>query len=141
MKAYSMDLRERILRDCDAGLGTQEVARKYSVCEAFVRRLKQRRRETGSSAPRSYRPGPKPLLDPHLARLEELARTHPDLSSAELRDRLQVQVSPLTVWRALRRLGFTFKKSRSMPRNKSGPLCSRNARIFASKPRRSIPTG
>src|SRR5262249_47016758 len=139
MKAYSMDLRERVLRDCDAGVGTQEVARKYTVCEAFVRRLKQRRRETGSIAPRSYRPGPKPRLDPHLEQLQELARTHPDLSASELRDRLQVPVSPLTVWRALRRLGFTFKKNRFMRRNKSAPMCSRNGRSFASKPTRSIP--
>ena len=52
MKAYSMDLRERVLADCDAGMGTDEVAAKFSVSPAWVRRLLQRRRETGETAPR-----------------------------------------------------------------------------------------
>jgi transposase len=133
MKAYSMDLRERILRDCDAGVGTQSVARKYSVCEAFVRRLKQRRRETGNVAPRSYRPGPKPILDPYLSQLQELARAHPDLSAAELRDRLEVNVSPLTV--------FDVQKNRFMPRNKSGPTFSKSGRSFGRKHKHSTRSG
>jgi transposase len=55
MKSYSMDLRERILRDCDGGLETRVVATKYAVSESWVRRLKQRRRETGEVAPRTGR--------------------------------------------------------------------------------------
>jgi hypothetical protein len=31
MRAYSIDLRERVLADWDAGLGTNAVARKYRV--------------------------------------------------------------------------------------------------------------
>ncbi len=52
MRAYSSDLRERVLRDSDAGLGTRQVALKYQVSESWVRRLKQRRRESGEIAPR-----------------------------------------------------------------------------------------
>ena len=40
MKAYSMDLRERVLKDSDAGIRTREVAVKYAVSESWVRRLK-----------------------------------------------------------------------------------------------------
>ncbi|MEM8739184.1 MAG: hypothetical protein AAGG38_12010 [Planctomycetota bacterium] len=47
MKAYSMDLRPRVIGDCDAGLPTKQVALKYSVSPAWVRRLKQHRRERG----------------------------------------------------------------------------------------------
>ena len=47
MKSYSIDLRSRILEDCDAGMTTRVVATKYRVSESWVRRLKQRRRETG----------------------------------------------------------------------------------------------
>jgi|GEM_PF-6883080 len=42
MKAYSMDLRVRVLADCDAGLSTAEVAEKQRVSASWVRRLKQR---------------------------------------------------------------------------------------------------
>ena len=48
MRAYSMDLRERVLHDSDAGMQAAAVASKYHVSASWVRRLKQRRRETGS---------------------------------------------------------------------------------------------
>ena len=38
MKAYSEDLRVRILRDSESGIGTREVALKYDVSESWVRR-------------------------------------------------------------------------------------------------------
>ena len=60
MRAYSADLRERVLADCDAGLPTAEVAAKYRVSASWVRRLKQRRRETGETAPRKQRHGSPP---------------------------------------------------------------------------------
>ena len=55
MDSYSMDLRKRVLADCDAGRSTRQVAMKYRVSESWVRRLKQRRRESGEIAPRSPR--------------------------------------------------------------------------------------
>lgn len=39
MAAYSMDLRERVLQDKDAGLKSAEVATKYRVSRAWVDRL------------------------------------------------------------------------------------------------------
>src|SRR5262245_50243930 len=50
--AYSMDLRERVIADADAGLASKELAARYRVSLAWVNALKQRRRETGSIAPR-----------------------------------------------------------------------------------------
>jgi transposase len=120
MKAYSMDLRQRVLADCDAGLATLGVARKYRVRTARVRRLQQRRRQTGAVGPRRpARAGPPRLLDGHDGRLRQLARAEPGLTAA-YRDRLGVAASPLTVWRARRRLGLTFKKRRSARRNQTG---------------------
>jgi transposase len=58
-------------------------------------------------------------------RLRELNRQQPDLYPAEIRERLQLDVSPLTVWRMLRRLGLTFKKSRSAPPNRIAPTSRR----------------
>ena len=60
MQPYSMDLRERVLADSDAGLTTAQVAAKFTVSPAWVRRLKQRRRQTGETAPRAGRHGPAP---------------------------------------------------------------------------------
>jgi transposase len=110
MRAYSMDPRVRVLAACDAGDTTAEVAEAFSVSEAWVRRLKRRRRQTGAVAPLTpARPGP--TLAPHPDRLLALAREAPGLTAAEYRSRLGVGASALTVWRMLRRLGLTHKKS------------------------------
>src|SRR3954452_9791232 len=74
MHPYSVDLRRRVLADCDAGVGTRAVAAKYTVSPSWVRKLKQRRRETGSIDPRTATPGPAPALAPHADRLRELVR-------------------------------------------------------------------
>lgn len=111
MQAYSMDLRERVLADRAAGLRTAEVAHKYRVSPAWVRRLMQRYRETGQVAPRRRTPSRTPLLQPHLKQLAALIQTQPDTTLAELRAAVGVPVSLPTVWRAVRRLGMTVKKS------------------------------
>ena len=49
MDAYSLDLRTRVLAACDAGKKTKQVAEQFSVSPAWVRRLKQRRRERAAS--------------------------------------------------------------------------------------------
>ena len=120
MVPYSLDLRRRVLKDCDAGTGTQAVAAKYAVSPSWVRKLKQQRRETGSIGPRTATPGPKPALAPHADRLREVVRDAPDLSAEEYRDRLGVDTAPVTVWRMPRRLGLTHKKSRSGRPNRTG---------------------
>src|SRR5262245_3401213 len=97
---YSMDLRTRVLADCDAGLKTAQVAKKYTASPAWVRRLKQRRRQTGEVQPRKGTPGPKPALAqaaPDGARLAELATAEPDLSAAEYKQRLGLGCHHTTV--------------------------------------------
>jgi transposase len=111
MRAYSGDLRERVFRDSEAGMPSKGVAEKYDVSRAWVDRLKQRRRETGEVAPRAQRYGPHPKLGPHLHRLADLIQEQPDRTLAELQEALGLAVSVPTIWRAVKRLGFTVKKN------------------------------
>ena len=111
MTAYSMDLRERVLADCDDGMTTAEAADAHRVSAAWVRRLKQRRRETGEVAPRVGRPGPAPALAEESDQLRDVVRANPDRTAAEYRQLLGTRAATVTVWRALRRLGLTHKKS------------------------------
>lgn len=119
MAAISHDLRVRIFEARQAGETTSEVAERFDVSPAFVRRLLQRHRETGSLAPPGGRRGPQPRLADHAERIRQFVVEHPDLTAGEVRERLNLPVSVLTVWRMLRRLGFTFKKSRSKPPSKT----------------------
>ena len=128
MKPYSVDLRERVLADSDAGMGTLAVVVKYKVSFAWVRRLKQQRRETGQIAPRKPRPRQPVKLVQYVEKLAPLVREKPDATLEELRAQLGGNVSTTTLWRALRALHLTFKKKSCMPRNRTGPMCRRNAR-------------
>lgn len=122
MKPYSMDLRARVLAACDEGMGTAEAAETFSVSQSWVRRLKQRRRETGVIGPRRQsRFGPIRKLEGEDERIRDLVRANPGLEAEEYRDRLGVRVAVVTVWRALRRLGLTFKKSPSERPSRTGP--------------------
>jgi transposase len=110
MQAYSMDLRVRVMADVDSGLGTTATAKKYRVSADWVRKLKRFRRQTGSFAPRQQRVSHATKLDEQLPRLQQLVAERPDATLRELREALGVAVALGTIWRALRRLQFTFKK-------------------------------
>jgi transposase len=110
VKAYSMDLRVRVLADCDAGMATPGVADKYKVSASWVRRLRQRRRQTGETAPRPQRHGPRPIKQTHADALRQAVKDHPDDTLAEHRQRLGLDVSLSTLWRAFDALGLTLKK-------------------------------
>ena len=108
MKAYSMDLRDRVLADCDEGLTTRAVATKYRVSESWVRRLLQRRRERGEVAPRKgldRRPNWTAYAD-MLRR--NAVREQPDITLHELKQRYALPLSVPTLSRTLHRLGLTF---------------------------------
>jgi transposase len=113
MKAYSMDLRERVYWDLDAGMKTSAVARKYSVSPAWVRRLKQRRAATGETAPRQQRHGRVPGWVTHAEAIREAVRQAPDATLDEYRQRFRLPMSRAALARALAVLGLTRKKSRS----------------------------
>ena len=119
MRAYSMDLRERALLDSDAGMKAADVAAKYRVSGSWVRRLKQRRRDTGEVAPRVQRQGRRGMLEPHLHTLAALMAAHPDRTRAERKDALATPASVPTVWRAVRALGLTVKNNGPPVRTRS----------------------
>lgn len=128
MRAYSLDLRQRVLADSDRGQGTKAVATKYGVSPAWVRRLKQRRRETGEIGPRKLGQPKGGRLAAHRERLRALNAARPDATLVELRDALGVPVSIWTIWRALRDLKLSFKKKRCTPASKTAPTSPRGGR-------------
>ena len=118
--AYSQDLRDRVLRACDRGMPTKKVAEIFDVSPAWVRAVKQRRRETGETSPRPAGGARVRKID--MARLAELVSEQPDATAKELRERLGVVCAETTIYGALKRLGLSFKKRRSTPPNKTGPM-------------------
>jgi transposase len=123
MKAYSIDLRERVVAACDAGDATREqVAARFSVSVPWVRKLLRRRRETGSIAPKPRGGGRPPAFDGEAAgRLREAVRADADATLMELARASGVPCRASAVHRALARLGVTRKKSRGGRPSRTGP--------------------
>jgi transposase len=120
MKPYSMDLRQRVLNACDAGKGTKTVAATFGVSPAWVRRLKQHRRDRGDVIPRTGGGSRGRKIDRD--RLAQLVAQQPDATLVELRDRLGVSVTPWAISKALRELKLSYKKSRSTRPSRIGRM-------------------
>src|SRR5918998_6288002 len=78
VRAYSMDLRERVVAAVDAGMSQSQAAARYEVSLRTVERYLARRRATGGLAATEQRHGPEPTVRRRLqawlpARLEGAA--------------------------------------------------------------------
>jgi transposase len=121
VQAYSMEFRRRVLADCDAGINTHLVALKHKVSKAWVRRLKQRRRESGEVAPRPPIKKTPPKWHAYKDRLIGIVQRQPDITLRELRDQLDADISPQTLSVALRRLKYPLKKKSCGRASRTGP--------------------
>ena len=107
-RAYSNDLRERVMAACDQGEPAARVAKRYAVSESFIETLKRSRRERGSVAAKPHAGGPQPLLAKRSDALRAQLKAKPDTTLKELREGLGLPVALSTLWYHLNRLGLTF---------------------------------
>jgi transposase len=119
MKAYSTDLRSKILAAVDGGMPKMQAARVFGVGVSTIKRYVNQRRETGSIAPRPIPGRPATLSREYDALLWAQLEAQPDALLAEHCARWEkaqgMRVSQATMSRAIRRLDWTRKKSRWWP--------------------------
>lgn len=122
MKAYSTDLRERVVAACDADDATREqIAARFSVSVTWIRKLMRQRRQTGSIAPKPRGGGRVRAFDAEAdRRLREAVRADHDATLRELAETAGVACCASAVHRALNRLGITRKKSRGGRPSRTG---------------------
>lgn len=126
MEAYSLDLRQRILRTCDeSGLTRVEIADDFGVSRSFLQKLLRQMNEGRSITPKPHRGGRTPAWRQAEGRVRELVHLKPDSTLAELCQALVAgggpAVRPWTMCRALRALGLPLKKSHYGPVNRIVP--------------------
>jgi transposase len=133
MNPYSQDLRERVLRAVESGRARADIVTTFAVSQATIKRSLKQRRETGHLQPKAI-PG-RPARKGAALQAGLLAQLQAQ-EDARLEDHCQqweaehgVQVSTATMSRAIRRLGWTRKKSRWQPVNAS----RRNEPAFVSR--------
>ena len=137
--AYSQDLRDRVIAARDRGLKTKPVADLFNVSASWVRRVMQRRRQTGQTAPRPR--GGVTVVKIDLDRLRELVVGRPDATIKELHQRLGADCGVSAVDMALRRLGLSFKKRRPARPSRTGPTSPGAASCGSGNSPRTTPVG
>lgn len=116
MKAYSLDLRQRVVTAYEKGNGSlAEVAEQFNVGQTFVKKMLRQQRERGSVAPLAHGGGRQSALSDKEHRwLRQKVKEQSDITLAELQEHLAAKaglmVSISTIHRSLRAFGLSHKK-------------------------------
>ena len=122
MRAYSQDLRERVLRAIERGDRPTEIARRYEVSRMWVYQVGRRLRLSGERTSHQIG-GHRRSRVAHLqATLMDWIRLEPDLTLAQLCERLAqqgIQIKASALWHQLDKWGLSFKKNAARQRASS----------------------
>ena len=88
-KAYSIDLRERIVNAYDEGTLIKDIVTQYGVCRETVYAILKQRCELGTINPKQYQTGPTLKLAPYEQEIRRLVDENPDATLVELHALLQ----------------------------------------------------
>jgi len=124
-RAYSNDLRRKLLEAHEQGQGTlEELAEEFRVSLGFAKKISAALRRTGRMERTEQRHGRINQVTALVQeRLREWLRQQPDRTLGELqrqlREQMQVSVSVPRLWVVLRQMQLRLKKSRSTPRSRT----------------------
>ena len=125
MKAYSLDLRQKIVAVYqNEEISQRQLAKRFTVAKSFVIKLLKQYRETGNIKPLAHGGGAKLKINPEqLEILAELIEDNNDATLEELcqmfQEKTNLVVSRATMGRMSQRLNLTVKKN---------TLCSREGK-------------
>jgi transposase len=121
MRAYSLDLRVRVMKASDEGKATmRQIAERFKVGEWWVYKLKRQRRAGQGIAPRKGKVGqPRRLGPEEINRLTAYVDKHPDATLEEIHQKIAAACTSVTIHNTLRRLGYRFKKNAAGQRTRS----------------------
>ena len=138
-KWYGDDLRRKLLPAYDGGEGTlEQLAERFSVSTPWAWKISAQRKRSGRMERVEQRRGTVRKVTAEVEqRLREWVQAQPDLTLAELQQKLEkahpLQVSIGRLWQVLRQMGLRLKKSRSTPANATRKRSSRGGKP-SSKP-------
>ena len=114
MKAYSLDLRTRVLAAIDGGMSRANAVRTFQVSLGSIKRWLRLRQTSGALVPRPRKGKPTSITTAQLPTLRFQLEQFPDASLAEHAQRWNADhatsLSQWTLGRAIRRLGWSRKK-------------------------------
>lgn len=116
MKAYSIDLRQKIIEAYENQEGSQrQLAKRFKVSLSFLQKLFKQYRETRQIAPRSRGKGFIPKLAQYTNTVEKLIAEKNDATLKELQESLEkeigIKLHPSNICRFLQNRKLTLKKN------------------------------
>src|ERR1700720_2502054 len=124
-KPYSMDLRERVVAAIEGGESTHQAAARFAIGIATAGAWARLKRATGNVRPAKQGKPKGSVLDAHADFILGTLRQTPDLTLAEMVERLAVErdvkVVGTAVWKFLDRHGQTHKKRLRTPASRTVP--------------------
>ena len=121
MRAYSQELRQRVLRAVDEGTSRAEIIERFQVSRATIKRYVKQRRETGTVLPRPIPGRPARKGAALQMGVQALLEAHPDASQQEYCQWWEAEhgmhVSRTSMSRAIHALGWMRKTGRSTTQN------------------------
>jgi transposase len=131
-RAYSLDLRRRVIEAIAGGLSTREAARRFAIGIATAGAWYRRWLRTGDMRPGRQGGREGSRLDPHEAFILDLVEARKDITLVEIAARLEAErgmrTCPSSLCAFFKKRGITFKKSRHMLQSRTGPTSGWRAR-------------
>ncbi len=125
-RAYSQDLRDRVINAALAGLPARQAAVRFGVGIATAIVWVRRARENGERKARPQGQPRRSKLDPHRDFLLGLIEASDDITLVEMQERLAaergIRASVGTIWTILDRCNMTVKKRAPMRRSRTGRM-------------------
>jgi transposase len=125
-RPYSMDLRERVIAAIEGGMSTRQAAARFSIGIATAGVWARLKRATGEVAPARQGKPKGSVLDAHADFICGLIDEAPDITLAEIAERLAgergLKVVVTAVWKFLDRHDMTHKKRPLTRANRSAPM-------------------
>jgi transposase len=121
MRAYSQDLRQRVLRAVDNGKSRAEIIDLFQVSRATIKRYVKQMRETGTVLPRPIPGRPSKKGAALRMGVQELLEAHPEASQEDYCQWWEAEhgmhVSQASMSRAIHALGWMRTKKKSPHQN------------------------
>jgi transposase len=154
LQAYSQDLRERVLRALERGERPTEIALRFEVSRVWVYQVRARIEQTGERSSLQIGTYRRSMLEDKEAMLRGWIAAEPDLTLAQLQQRLMQQGVSIKIgalWHHLNKWCLTLKKNslRQLARTKeqarskeqwseSQPLINRKNKLLRSPLRKHV---
>jgi len=115
-KPYSEDLRKRVIDKTNEGKTVEQIMGELDIKETFVYAMRKLHKDTGSIAPKKPSGGRPPSISAtQLAQIKTLVLETPDITLAEIKERLSLVASISRICDAINyKLNLPLKKRHSL---------------------------